>query len=96
MWGCAYLINPFEFMAASLRVSGFSACRALELGQRLQYPSAHSQGRRGGGGWRSLPLSWRSAAASLEVTICITVRAGSLKHLHLRVCCPQSPFPTPS
>lgn len=35
------LINPFEFVAASLRVAGFSACRALELGQR-QHPSTCS------------------------------------------------------
>lgn len=54
------------------------------------------------GGWHSLLLSWRSAAASLEVTICITVRAESLEYLHLQLLSPepllsvsQSPFPTP-
>lgn len=44
------------------------------------------------GGWHSLPLSWRSAAASLEVTICITVRAESLEYLHLQLLSPE-PLP---
>lgn len=39
--GCAYLINPFEFMAASLRAAGFSECKVLELGQG-QHSSAGS------------------------------------------------------
>lgn len=46
------------------------------------------------GGWHSLPLSWRSAAASLEVTICITVRAESLEYLHLQLLSPE-PLPHP-
>lgn len=87
-------------MAASLSIASSTQCRALELGLGQQHPAASQHPQhpntvpRAGdaaGEWHSLPLSWRSAAASLEVSICITVRAGSLEHLHLHCAVPRAP-----